>query len=124
MDKLIYVHNHIEMATMGKVFKNGSGKYGKYLYIVELGDIKFGGYDTYSEFVACADSEEEVRKMHPDGCLDENDVGSNWSHQGDKMAEYSSWIVYEDRDKLKVTFLGKARDDLMKGVITASYHAG
>lgn len=105
--------------------KNGSGKYGKYLYLVELNEnSNFGGYDTYSEFVACADSEEEVRKIHPDGCLDENDVGSNWVRKGSTMEKYSTWIAFEDRHELKVTYLAKAKDKLLKGVIVASFHAG
>jgi hypothetical protein len=103
--------------------KNGSGKYGKHLYHVSVKRSIFGGYDTYSAFVACADSEEEVRKMHPDRCLDENDVGVNWHHQDDEEQEYSSWIAYEDMDKLDVKFLGDAIETV-KGVILSSYHAG
>jgi len=104
--------------------ENGSGKNGKYLYHVELADESdFGGYDTYSEFVACADSEEEVRKMHPDGVLNENDEGINWDCKRLNNRYGGGWVDFDDRESLKVTMLGEAKD-VVKGVIVASFHAG
>jgi hypothetical protein len=100
--------------------QNGSGKFGKNLYLVSVEDVEgFGGYDTYDSFVACADSKDEARRMYPDGCLDENDVGVNW----EPRRKNSCWIKFEDIDKLNVRYLGKTRK-IVKGVVLASFNAG
>ena len=100
--------------------QNGSGNMGKKLYLVSADDIEdFGGYDTYSAFVACADSKEEARKMYPDGCLDENDVSVNW----EPIRRFGMWIGFKDISRLKVIYLGRAHNTV-KGVVLASFHAG
>ncbi len=106
------------------VRKNGSGKLGKHLYLVKAPIGALDRYDTYSEFLACADSEDDARKMHPDGALDENDIGYNWPRY-EELYEYDhgSWVSYKDIDKLNVKYLGDAVN-IVKGVIMASYHAG
>lgn len=81
------------------------------------------GYDTFSEFVACADSEEEVRQMHPDGVLDENDEGVNWDCKRLNKRCGGSWFDFDDIESLKVMLLGEAKD-VVKGVVVASFHAG
>jgi len=104
--------------------KNGSGKFGKYIYLVELGGLKLNStYDMYSSFVGCADSEYEVRRFHPDGCLDENDVGSNWKIYKETGYIHSPWVKLSEVDNLEVTLLGNAVDTV-KNVFSASYHAG
>ena len=103
------------MATIR--YQNGSGKLGKNLYLVSA-YLGFGGYDTYSEFVACADSKDEVRKMHPDGALNENDVSVNWNDR-----RYDSWVKFADIDKLNVQFIGLAHH-MVKGVVLSSFRAG
>ena len=101
-------------------YQNGSGKFGKKLYFVSAPD-DFGGYDTYDSFVACADSKDEARKMHPDGQLDENDVGVNWNMK--RKRGNGCWVNFEDADKLNVEYLGMAHK-LVKGVVLASFNAG
>ncbi len=104
-----------------------SKKVGKFLYLVDaygIADYHIK-YDQYDSFIACADSEEEVRKMHPcDGngsrfhpCDGNsiNPVNDNW--------ESDHWVQYSHTDKLKVTLLGKS-EGTMKGVILTSYNAG
>ena len=104
-------------------YQNGSGKFGKKLYLVSAPD-DFGGYDTYDSFVACADSKDEARKMHPDGALDENDVSVTWEIRDTKGKRgYGCWINFEDIDKLDVEYLGRAHKQV-KGVVLASFHAG
>ena len=103
---------------MVTIYKNGSGKFGKNLYLVSVGaEVNFGGYDTFDAFIACADSEREVREMHPDGQLDENDKGTNWD------GRHNSWIKFSDIDKLEVELIGTAKNQV-KGVVIASYNAG
>jgi len=97
--------------------RNGSGKLGKNLYLVSAED--FGGYDTYDSFIACADSKDEARRMHPDGCLDENDVSVSWG----PGRRNGCWINFEDIDKLYVQHLGKS-SKIVKGVVLASFNAG
>ena len=63
-------------------------------------------YDTYSDAVVAAESEEEARNTHPSG---------SWN-----CSSYS-WV---DRDMVSVVFLGVAKEGTEKGVICASYHAG
>jgi hypothetical protein len=98
---------------------NGSGKKGKYLYLVKADTSIHNGYDTYSEFVACADSEEQARNMHPDGILDDNDVSVNLK----KGAFNYGWVRREELNKLTVTLIGTAIEQPI-GVVIASFHAG
>ena len=116
MIKLYKSENNIgfEMAT---IVQNGSGKLGKKLYLVSADVENFGGYDTWDSFIACADSENEARKMYPDGCLDENDVSVNWD------SRCYGWIDFKDIDKLNVTYLGRTHN-VVKGVVLASFNAG
>ena len=95
--------------------KNGSGKLGKFLYLVSAPD--FGGYDTFDSFVGCADSEQEVREMHPDGILDDNDKGVNFNKK------YGTWVMFEEIDRLEVELIGIAKNQV-KGVILSSFNAG
>ncbi len=83
------------------------------LYLVENNTGEGTGYDTYSEFVVCAESEKEARETHP--CDNQN-----WEY--DKI--YSSWISFKNVNKLNVKYLGEADKGVEKGVIVASYHAG
>ena len=77
-------------------------------------------YDTYSEAVVCAESEEEAKKIHPDGEL--SYVEKRTTGEYEKAdEEYGSWAK---KKYVKVKFLGTAEDKIKKGVIVASYHAG
>lgn len=89
-----------------------NNKQEKFLYLVSAGP-DFGGYDTYSDFVACAESEQEAREMTPDGGFGEKDFS----------IKYSSWIKFEDINTLEVKLIGKAQNT-EKGVVLASFHAG
>lgn len=102
-----------------QVSKNGSGKHGKYLYLVSRTDDG-GGWDTYSDFVCCADSEDQARNIHPDGCLDENDVGFNWNHED---GGHGTWIPRKDVHTLDVICIGIAQNQVI-GVILSDFHAG
>ncbi len=68
-------------------------------------------YDTYSDFVVCAESEEEARNTHPARWRD-----NPWTERAD--------VWCQSPDQAEVKYLGEAADDLEKGIICASFHAG
>ena len=70
------------------------------------------GYDTFSDMVVCAESEEEARKIHP----------ADWSEDPWKPDPYAYWC--DTPDQAKVEYIGEAAEGLEKGVICASFHAG
>jgi hypothetical protein len=65
-------------------------------------------YDTYDAAVVCAESEDEARKIHPNG--DYN-----------RFVE-DSW-VYNIND-VTVEYIGEASEHISKGVVLASFRAG
>ena len=84
-------------------------------------------YDTYDSAIVCAESEEEARTIHPDGDhvdFDENgwfttsDTGIRWDRDSD------TWVDPKDINKIKVEFLGVAKEEIKKGVMLASFNAG
>ena len=83
-----------------------------------------GGYDSFSDFVCVAKSEEDARSTHPYN----NPRNSEWCAVAQKEWESGvdkdSWIAFSKRDKLKVVLLGKADKNLKRGVVCASFHAG
>jgi len=64
------------------------------------------GYDTYDSAVVAAESDGDARSIHPSGY--------------DKWA-YDTWCK---PDQVKVTIIGKAEDNMKRGVICASFNAG
>lgn len=67
-------------------------------------------YDTFSDCVVIAESEQDAITIHPKGSVfQENKISSDWAYQ------------YKD---IKVTDIGIAHDDQKRGVICASFHAG
>ena len=69
------------------------------------------GYDTYSDAVVAAETEEEARMIHPSG-------KENWNG---KAGEFSCWC---NVTQVKVYMIGIAREGIKKGLICTSYHAG
>ena len=71
-------------------------------------------YDTYSDFVACCESEEVAKNMNPmDG---KPMTASGWEYQ------FSSWC--HSIQQVKVKYLGEADKTVEEGIVCASYHAG
>ena len=91
------------------------------------------GYDEYSDFVCCANSEDEAVRMHP-GNQDENPPMYNWTPEGwfvayfhpteEHKGFYSNTTWPEDLSLFKVTELGEATKLNYPHIICASYHAG
>jgi hypothetical protein len=92
----------------------------QHLYLVERLDKR--GYDSYSSFVACCETEQQAREIHPGGKL-YNKENQSWDFSSD-------WIDGKHlHDYLRVTFLGPLINknfDIKesRGVILASYHSG
>lgn len=75
------------------------------------------GYDTYDSAIVCAESEEEAILWHPNGTLNYSE--DNRTIFTDRV--YGSWVK---KKYVKVVLLGKANDELIAGVILASFNAG
>lgn len=70
------------------------------------------GYDTYSDMVVCAESEEEAKKIHP-----------YWPEPWpSKMFGWHCWCW--SPEDVNVKFLGEAAEGIEKGIVCASFHAG
>jgi hypothetical protein len=80
------------------------------LYHISQSEVK--GYDTYSDLVVCANSEDEARQIHP---------GSHWN-DNPWADSYGSWC--KSPDQVKVEYIGEAAAYLEKGIICSSFHAG
>jgi hypothetical protein len=79
------------------------------LFLIEQGVNS--DYDTYDSAVVAAATEEDARKMHPNGRppAAENDYDSTWT---------------SNLDAIKVTYIGVAKPGTQAGVICASFNAG
>lgn len=76
-----------------------------------LRQTKNNDYDTYDSAVVAAETEEEARRVHPDGRL-------LWD--GTSAGRYDSWCGAES---VSVAYLGETDRDI-KGVVVASFNAG
>ena len=68
-------------------------------------------YDTFSDAIVCAASEEEARNIHP-----------GWGTDPWREDTYGTWC--KSPDQVKVEYIGEAASHLVKGVICSSFHAG
>jgi hypothetical protein len=66
------------------------------------------GYDTYSDAVVAAKSEEEAKLIHPSGREGEERYHEDWAGP----------------EHVQVQLLGRAVAGTVQGVICASFHAG
>lgn len=88
------------------------------IYLVERTDDG-GGYDTFSDFVCLAESEEEARKIHP-----ENQWGYGQTIVDDHDEIAGTWVKYSET---KATLVGTVSEDYetpKHKIICASFHAG
>jgi hypothetical protein len=68
-------------------------------------------YDTFSDLVVAAESEEEARNIHP----------SQWREN--PWAYFDAWC--KSPDQVKVEYIGEAANHIKKGsIICSSFHAG
>ncbi len=69
-------------------------------------------WDTYSDAVVCAESEEDAKTIDPSG--DEEPITN-------KKQNWSSWSILKH---IKVEYIGEAKQEMKRGVVCASFHAG
>ena len=79
------------------------------LYLISQTEITH--YDTFSDAVVAAETEEEARTIHPDG-----------NQRLPFEDSYPTWT--KDPSKVKIKLIGKAVDGAPVGVICASFNAG
>lgn len=74
-------------------------------------DIK-NGYDTFDSVVVCAEDEDEARKIHP-------------SRYVEKLEDWSKNYTWaNNKEQVEVKLIGKAADNIQKGVVLVSFNAG
>ena len=94
-----------EIQTYNKL----SGK--RNLYVIW--QTKNNGYDTYSDAVVAAWTEEEARNIHPCGYKKTPDLRDEWDD--------GTWAKPDD---VMVQLIGVAESDEVQGVVCSSFHAG
>lgn len=70
--------------------------------IYKLSQDVNNGYDTYDSAIVCAKDKEEARNIH--------------------VGDSDTWVV--DVKKIKVEYIGKAKNSLKKGIVLSSFNAG
>lgn len=80
-------------------------------------------YDTYSDAIVCAESEEDAKITSPNEYF-------KW-HNNAWFFQYSDGTENESMDDswtlpkyVKVEYIGEAKDGLEKGIVCSSFHAG
>lgn len=66
-------------------------------------------WDTYSDAIVAAETEEEARNIHPDEPIEPG----KW--------DLSSWTLPEN---VTVEYIGEAKEGTIPGIILSSFHAG
>jgi hypothetical protein len=77
------------------------------------------GYDTYSDMVVCAESEEVARNIHPAYSWVRNEEERKACWNG---SYGSGWA--RRPDQVTAVYLGEADDSVEEGIICVSFHAG
>ena len=83
------------------------------LYLISQTDND--GWDTYSDAVVAARSEDEARTIHPNG-------ETRLPIPDSEGWRYSSWVT--DPSRVTVELIGTATPGTKVGVICSSFHAG
>jgi len=85
-----------------------------------------GGYDTYSDMVVCAESEDDAITIHPSKYVTHLKNGV-WYGTYTKFGEYETGLdewCESKKENFVVEFLGIANENIKRGVIVSSFHAG
>lgn len=91
------------------------------IYLVK--QSKVGGYDTCSQFVTVAKSEEEARNTHPCSHPDLFDF-TRWNDDFNEPLFWESIIWVKDPSDVTVILLGEAKPSLPPGIVIYSFHHG
>ena len=68
------------------------------------------GYDTWSDAVVCAESEDDAKTIHP------------WQYDDAWARNGGFWC--KSPESVTAKYLGEAAPDLKRGIICSSFHAG
>lgn len=77
-----------------------------------LSQDKVSGYDTYSDCVVCAENEKDAISIDP---------STNNICPTEDLRDYATWCLQKD---VKAEYIGEAVEELKRGVICSSFHAG
>ena len=75
------------------------------------------GYDSYSDFIICCESEEVARNTQPGNIY-------KWWKDESYMPAHDSWVKPKKVKDLEVAFLGIANPQVEEGVLCSSFNAG
>lgn len=81
------------------------------LYHISQSENK--GYDTYSDMVVCAESEEDAKTIHP-----------YFGWDGEDAWDAGSYCWCKSPEQVTAKYLGEAVDGLERGIVCSSFHAG
>ena len=83
-------------------------------------------YATYSDAVVCAESEEEARKIHPDGEYDYKETANDnpYADKDEYIKADRDYGTWAKKEFVNVEYIGEAKEDMEKGVVCSSFHAG
>ena len=90
-------------------------------------------HDYFDSVIVAAENEEEARKIHPSSSISLSDgkwiktIYNRWGHIKEQFEVgylEHGWIQPEYINLLKIIYLGKANEDMKKGVILSSFNAG
>lgn len=84
-----------------------------YLYLLSQ-DIN-NDYDTFDSVIVCAPDEETARNIHPSGKDCEFDRAGH---------TYGAWVNEDQKNKIKISKIGIAENDIEVGIVIASFNAG
>ena len=80
------------------------------------------GYDTYSGMVVCAENIDDAKNMH---LMYTDEDGAAHLELIPKITECNvSWPGKDNIHHIKAIYLGEAKEDMERGCIIASFHAG
>lgn len=97
------------------------------MYLYRISQTKVGGFDTFSDAVVCAQSEDAARDIHPAGNWLPDFILILWGedYEPDEDDVRYDWVQRTELDLVQVEYLGVADSSIAPGrVVCASYHAG
>ena len=81
------------------------------------------GYDTYDSAIVAAATEEQARRISPDGNVVWSDAMKCWVGENGKRRDWTGlWCA--NIDEVTVELIGQAKDGTEPGVILGSFNAG
>ena len=83
--------------------------------LFKISQSENNGWDTYDSAIVAAETEEDARKTHPSA--------SQPYPRGEYWDSYV-WVSPKDISKVKVEYIGEAKEGTDEGAICSSFNAG